>query len=168
MRRRNGPVVKSVESVLRPKQSIRWERFVSNVGFEPGVLPSCLLNRRCCWECPLPGAILIFRQRRRWFSMVGISFCGWIFENLSTWRTSRVAADEARHRLRVLDPQSFHQSHNHRRAAPLAPCSTVSICICRVETWTGTERLPIPTRPKKILFHSIPSSLLYRPTIVGL
>jgi len=32
-RRRNGPVIKSAESVL----SLRWERFVKEVGFEAGV-----------------------------------------------------------------------------------------------------------------------------------
>jgi len=34
---RNGPVIKSVESVLIPKESLCWERFVKEVGFEPGV-----------------------------------------------------------------------------------------------------------------------------------
>jgi len=37
MLRRNGPVVKSVESVLRLKGSLWWERFVKEVGLEPGV-----------------------------------------------------------------------------------------------------------------------------------
>ena len=37
MLRRNGPVVKSVESVLRPEGSLWWERFVKKVGLEPGV-----------------------------------------------------------------------------------------------------------------------------------
>jgi len=37
MLRRNGPVIKSVESVLSPKESLWWERFVKEVGFEPGV-----------------------------------------------------------------------------------------------------------------------------------
>jgi len=37
MLRRNGPVIKSVESVLRPKGSSWWERFVKEVGLEPGV-----------------------------------------------------------------------------------------------------------------------------------
>jgi len=37
MLRRNGPVVKSVESVLRPEGSLWWERFVKEVDFEPGV-----------------------------------------------------------------------------------------------------------------------------------
>jgi len=32
MLRRNGPVVKSVESVLRPEESLWWERFVKEVG----------------------------------------------------------------------------------------------------------------------------------------
>jgi len=36
MLRRNGPVVKSVESVLRPEGSLWWERFVKEVGLEPG------------------------------------------------------------------------------------------------------------------------------------
>jgi len=40
MHRRNGPVIKSVESVLRPKRSLRWERFVKEVGLEPGVKES--------------------------------------------------------------------------------------------------------------------------------
>jgi len=35
--RRNGPVVKSVESVLRLEGSLWWERFVKEVGFEAGV-----------------------------------------------------------------------------------------------------------------------------------
>jgi len=34
---RNGPVIKSVESVLRTEVSLWWERFVKEVGFEPGV-----------------------------------------------------------------------------------------------------------------------------------
>jgi len=34
--RRNGPVIKSVES-LRPEESLWWERFVKEVGFESGV-----------------------------------------------------------------------------------------------------------------------------------
>jgi len=37
MLRRNGPVVKSVESVLRLEGSLRRERFVEEVGLEPGV-----------------------------------------------------------------------------------------------------------------------------------
>jgi len=37
MLRRNGPVVKSVESVLRLEESLWWERFVKDVGLEPGV-----------------------------------------------------------------------------------------------------------------------------------
>jgi len=39
MLRRNGPVVKSVESVLRLEGSLwyRWERFVKEVGLEAGV-----------------------------------------------------------------------------------------------------------------------------------
>jgi len=36
MLRRNGPVVKSVESVLKP-EGLWWERFVEEVGFEPGM-----------------------------------------------------------------------------------------------------------------------------------
>jgi len=37
MVRRNGRVVKSVESVLRLEGSLWWERFVKGVGLEPGV-----------------------------------------------------------------------------------------------------------------------------------
>jgi len=37
MFRRNGPVVKSVESVLRLEGSLWWDRFVKDVGLEPGV-----------------------------------------------------------------------------------------------------------------------------------
>jgi len=37
MLRRNGPVVKFVESVLRLKGSLWWERLVKEVGLEPGV-----------------------------------------------------------------------------------------------------------------------------------
>ena len=37
MLRRNGPVVKSVESVLRLEGSLCGERFVEEVGLEPGV-----------------------------------------------------------------------------------------------------------------------------------
>jgi len=37
MLRRNGPVVKSVESVQRLEGSLWWERFVKEVGLEPGV-----------------------------------------------------------------------------------------------------------------------------------
>ena len=37
MLRRNGPVIKSVESVLRPEGSLWWERFEEKVGLEPGV-----------------------------------------------------------------------------------------------------------------------------------
>jgi len=37
MLRRNGPVVKFVESVLRPEWSLWWKRFVKEVGLEPGV-----------------------------------------------------------------------------------------------------------------------------------
>jgi len=37
MLRRNGPVVKSVESVLRLEGSLWWERFVKEIGLEPGV-----------------------------------------------------------------------------------------------------------------------------------
>jgi len=32
MLRRNVPVIKSVESVLRPEESLWWERFVKEVG----------------------------------------------------------------------------------------------------------------------------------------
>jgi len=31
---RNGPVIKSVESVLRPEESLWCERFVKEVGFD--------------------------------------------------------------------------------------------------------------------------------------
>ena len=34
---RNGPVMKSMESVLRLEGSLWWERFVKEVGLEPGV-----------------------------------------------------------------------------------------------------------------------------------
>jgi len=37
MLRRNGPVVISVESVLRLEGSLWWERFVKEVGLEAGV-----------------------------------------------------------------------------------------------------------------------------------
>ena len=37
MLRRNGPVVKSVESVLRLEGSLWWEKFVKEVGLEAGV-----------------------------------------------------------------------------------------------------------------------------------
>ena len=37
MLRRNGPVVKSLESVLRLEGSPWWERFVKEVGLEPGM-----------------------------------------------------------------------------------------------------------------------------------
>jgi len=37
MLRRNGSVVKSVESVLSPEESLWWERFVEEVGFESAV-----------------------------------------------------------------------------------------------------------------------------------
>jgi len=37
MLKRNGAVIKSVESVMRPEESHLWERFVEEVGFEPGV-----------------------------------------------------------------------------------------------------------------------------------
>ena len=37
MLRRNGPVVKSVESVMRLEWSLWWERFVKEVGLETGV-----------------------------------------------------------------------------------------------------------------------------------
>ena len=37
MLRRNGPVVKSVESVLRLEGSLWWERFVKEVGLEARV-----------------------------------------------------------------------------------------------------------------------------------
>jgi len=36
MLRRNGPVMKSVESVLRLEGRLWWERFVKKVGLEPG------------------------------------------------------------------------------------------------------------------------------------
>jgi len=35
--RRNGPAVKSVESVLRLEGSLWWERFVKEVGLEAAV-----------------------------------------------------------------------------------------------------------------------------------
>jgi len=37
MLRRNGPVAKSVESVLRLEGSLWWERFVKEVGLELAV-----------------------------------------------------------------------------------------------------------------------------------
>ena len=37
MLRRNGPVIKSVESVLRSEESLWWERFAKEVGFETEV-----------------------------------------------------------------------------------------------------------------------------------
>jgi len=37
MLRRNGPVVKSVESFLRLEGSLWWKRFVKEVGLEAGV-----------------------------------------------------------------------------------------------------------------------------------
>jgi len=37
MLRRNSPVMKSVESVLRLEESLWWEKFVNEVGFELGV-----------------------------------------------------------------------------------------------------------------------------------
>jgi len=37
MLRRNGPVIKFVESVLRPEGSLWWERLVKEVGLKPRV-----------------------------------------------------------------------------------------------------------------------------------
>jgi len=37
MLRRNGPAMKSVELGLRLEGSLWWERFVKEVGLEPGV-----------------------------------------------------------------------------------------------------------------------------------
>jgi len=37
MLRRNGPVMKSVESVLRTEGSLRWKGLGKDVGLEPGV-----------------------------------------------------------------------------------------------------------------------------------
>jgi len=37
MLRRNSPVIKAVESVLRSEESLLWGRFVKEVSFEPGV-----------------------------------------------------------------------------------------------------------------------------------
>jgi len=37
MLRRNGPVIKSVESVLRLEGNLWWERFVKETGLEPAV-----------------------------------------------------------------------------------------------------------------------------------
>jgi len=37
LRRRNDPVVKSVESVLMLEESLWWERFVKEVGLEAEV-----------------------------------------------------------------------------------------------------------------------------------
>jgi len=37
MLRRNGAVIKTVESVLRLEGSLWWKRFVKEVGLEPGV-----------------------------------------------------------------------------------------------------------------------------------
>jgi len=36
--KKDGPVVKSMESFLRPEESLWWKRFVEKVGFELGVL----------------------------------------------------------------------------------------------------------------------------------
>ena len=43
MLRRNGPVVKSVESVLRPEGSLWGERFVEEVGIGASVSINALL-----------------------------------------------------------------------------------------------------------------------------
>jgi len=40
MLRRNGPVIRLMESVQRPEGSLWWEGFVKEVGFEPGVKES--------------------------------------------------------------------------------------------------------------------------------
>ena len=37
MLRRNGPVMKSVKSVLQLKESLRWEKLMKEVGFETEV-----------------------------------------------------------------------------------------------------------------------------------
>jgi len=37
MLRRNGPVIMSIESVLRLEESLCWEKFVKEVGFEKEV-----------------------------------------------------------------------------------------------------------------------------------
>ena len=57
MLRRNGPVVKSVESVLRLQGSLWWERFVKEVGgalCESSVIPF-LVPRRNVWLTPAAG-----------------------------------------------------------------------------------------------------------------
>jgi len=36
MLRRNGTVIKSMDSVLRPEGSLWWERFVKEIDLEPG------------------------------------------------------------------------------------------------------------------------------------
>jgi len=46
MLRRNGPLIKSEESVLRPERSLWWERFVKEVGLEPGALFVAMVQAR--------------------------------------------------------------------------------------------------------------------------
>jgi len=54
MLRRNGPVVKSVESVLRLEGSLWWERFVKEVGLEAGMNVKCgLVYLVSCFLSPM-------------------------------------------------------------------------------------------------------------------
>jgi len=45
MLRRNSPVIKPVELVLRSEESLLWGRFVKEVSFEPGVKGELLMAR---------------------------------------------------------------------------------------------------------------------------
>jgi len=83
MLRRNGPVIKSVELVLRPEGSLWWERFVKKVGLEPGVKEWWVdWVRRCSRRgCSLGLDVSVSRRSRdvvsKRFGLVSVSWkCG--------------------------------------------------------------------------------------------
>ena len=57
MLRGNGLVIKSVESVLRPVESLWWERFVKKIGLEPEVKERGSYG---CELCGAQGAVTLF------------------------------------------------------------------------------------------------------------
>ena len=75
MLRRNGPVVKSVESVLRLEGSLWGERFVEEVGLEPGVkeraLPTICQNRANN-SCKFFVQLKLFYIGPRYLAMLGM------------------------------------------------------------------------------------------------
>jgi len=114
-------VIKSVESVLRPEESVWWERFVKEVGFEPGVkegrdiVPFTLALQ---WQNPISYIVEMSTSHR------SIGYCWWNDSVVDIGRWSAWSA------CSVMCGAGTMSRHRWCPPGPPAACVSVQNDIC--------------------------------------